>query len=66
MYGKCNVGNVKDKSLREIWFGREFQAIRDTISRGRRNFSACKDCDSLIWHWSIEKAHQTVYEFNLV
>jgi radical SAM protein with 4Fe4S-binding SPASM domain len=40
------IGNVRDRSLREVWTSPTFERFRGALSRGDRRVSRlCKDCD---------------------
>jgi hypothetical protein len=40
------IGNVQEKSLREVWTDPRYVAFRAALSRGDRTVSKlCKDCD---------------------
>lgn len=44
--GKFTLGDVKKQTLREIWFGRRYQEIRNSmINKGRIGISLCQKCD---------------------
>jgi len=42
---KTNLGNVKEKSIMEIWNSEEYQKIRSLIGVNRDQYSFCKGCD---------------------
>ena len=44
------VGNLKDQSLREIWFGPALQEIRSKLLNGQRQ--TIKSCANCTWDWS--------------
>jgi pyruvate-formate lyase-activating enzyme len=45
--GRARVGDVKKKSVLEIWNGPEMQAMRTLLNRGRRDLiSLCSRCDA--------------------
>lgn len=44
-YEKTNFGDINEKSLVEIWNGKEFQIVRNKIGSGRTNYQFCKECD---------------------
>ena len=45
-WGKKNIlGNLNDKSLKEIWLSEKANIARNRLSEGDRNFSPCKICD---------------------
>jgi len=45
--GKCTMGDVTTEKITEIWFGEKFQAVRDSLKMGRKNYSRCKNCDTV-------------------
>ncbi len=57
---KMIMGNIKKKSIKEIWTSKKFNLIRKKLNKADRNFSPCNVCDvkgSLIGkkhaeHWS--------------
>jgi MoaA/NifB/PqqE/SkfB family radical SAM enzyme len=40
------VGNARDDALRDIWFGKKFNAVRSFLRHKRRLFSPCCRCDA--------------------
>jgi radical SAM protein with 4Fe4S-binding SPASM domain len=40
-----NMGNVNEKSIREIWTDPKFVAVRKALRTGQRLFSMCQGCD---------------------
>lgn len=45
MYKMQNIGNVKDKSLHEIWFGEKFEHYRKKLKeRKRKELDLCSSC----------------------
>ncbi|HDP95942.1 MAG TPA: radical SAM protein [Candidatus Aminicenantes bacterium] len=47
-FARYVLGNVRDKSLREIWNDEPMQLLRKGLSEGKyREFPACGDCDRL-------------------
>jgi len=46
--GKAVMGNVKDSTLKDIWFSDFFKSVRQSLARGYRNCTEiCKVCDAL-------------------
>lgn len=43
--GIYKVGNVQDASLVELWHGERFEAMRQKLYYGQRDFGACRGCD---------------------
>ena len=43
--GKVTLGDIKENTLREIWYGEEYQRIREAITKGRRHVPHCMNCD---------------------
>lgn len=45
-YAKHSFGNVKEKSIREIWDSKEFKKFRKMLAKGKRaKVDICKYCD---------------------
>lgn len=44
--GKNTMGDLKNNTLREIWYGQQFQNVRSELSRGRQYWEHCKYCDT--------------------
>lgn len=42
---KTNYGNLKEKSVAEIWTGEEFYMLRELIGKDRSRYFFCKGCD---------------------
>lgn len=42
---KTNYGNVRDKSLREIWRSPEYEKLRQTVGKNRGSYFFCRGCD---------------------
>lgn len=43
--GKMTLGDVRNQSLLEIWYGEEYNGVRKAITRGRKNIPQCRSCD---------------------
>lgn len=43
--GKFTLGNILDKSLKEIWRSEIYNFLREQIMKNRSNISLCKFCD---------------------
>jgi radical SAM protein with 4Fe4S-binding SPASM domain len=43
--GKNTMGNVQQETLYNIWYGVEFQKVRDALLKGRGQWPHCKYCD---------------------
>lgn len=41
------MGNIKQSSLREIWFGSKFEPYRNSLKIGRGGTSACRFCNTV-------------------
>jgi radical SAM protein with 4Fe4S-binding SPASM domain len=55
-FGDDNIlGNVKEKSLREIWAGEEVKTLRSTFTSGnyRKICSKCYMRSPVLLHWEI-------------
>lgn len=46
--GKNTLGDVTKNSLLEIWYGDEFQRVRNCLKNGRKNWELCKKCDFFV------------------
>ena len=45
-WGKKNIlGNLKDKSLKDIWLSSKATKARENLNNSKRNFSPCNVCD---------------------
>ena len=44
--GKCTMGDANKQTLREIWYGENFLAIRNAIRKGREFIPHCQFCDT--------------------
>lgn len=42
---KVSMGNLKDKSIIDIWTGSKIMAFRKNLGAGNRKFDPCKTCD---------------------
>jgi radical SAM protein with 4Fe4S-binding SPASM domain len=42
---KLIVGNVRDRTIHEIWDGRVMRRVRRSLAKGDRNFPPCDTCD---------------------
>jgi radical SAM protein with 4Fe4S-binding SPASM domain len=47
--GKITLGNVNDNTLEEIWYGLEYQKVREQLRKGRHksNIELCVTCDTV-------------------
>lgn len=46
--GRCTMGDVSEQKLLDIWYGKEFQEIRNKIIKGRENIEHCRRCDVFV------------------
>ncbi|WP_037354213.1 radical SAM/SPASM domain-containing protein [Selenomonas sp. FC4001] len=44
--GKVTLGDLRNQSICEIWYGEKYKKIRECIYRGRENICLCKKCDT--------------------
>ncbi len=44
--GKYTLGDASKEKLVDIWYGKEFEIVRQKLSDGRENFGDCKYCDT--------------------
>lgn len=44
--GRYVAGNINERTLRDIWFGVEFEAARAHLQNKERTFGACQHCDA--------------------
>ncbi len=44
--GRCTLGDVNTQSLKEIWYGEEFNKVRENMIEGRDHYERCKYCDT--------------------
>lgn len=51
------MGDIKKSSLREIWFGSEFESFRNNLKVGRGGISTCRFCNTVdireLWNNNI-------------
>lgn len=47
-YGRCTLGDLKTTSIKDIWYGNEFERVRQLLAKGRGEFEHCRYCDSFI------------------
>lgn len=61
------MGDVKKNSLREIWFGNEFESYRNILKIGRSGISSCRFCNTIdtreLWESHIY-FHENKIDFN--
>lgn len=43
--GKYTLGDLNKQSIKEIWYGKEYNAIRNKIVLGRKELNKCNKCD---------------------
>lgn len=41
---ECKIGNIKDQSFSELWFGDRMQRMRSQILNNRKAFPICRNC----------------------
>lgn len=46
--GKYTMGDANSESLIDIWFGEKFEAAREALYLGRKNWGDCRHCDTFI------------------
>ena len=44
--GRYTLGDVSKNSLQEVWFGEEFQRVRESLYKGRKYWGTCSRCDT--------------------
>lgn len=47
-YGKDTLGDLKENSILEVWYGEEYQKVRNEILKGRENYQHCEHCDTFM------------------
>ncbi len=47
--GQVTMGDVDAASIREVWTGKAYQELRQTMTQGRGGIGLCKACDNLSW-----------------
>ena len=40
------MGDLNEKSFREIWHGEKFKAFRSSVLKGRQKIEICRNCTS--------------------
>lgn len=45
--GKDTLGNLNKQSIKEVWCGEKFTAVRKALYKGRGNWPHCKHCDTM-------------------
>lgn len=43
--GKNTMGDLNHSTLQEVWYGQQFQNVREALSHGRQYLEQCKYCD---------------------
>lgn len=46
--GKETLGDLSKESILDVWYGEQFQAIRDALYKGRGSLGHCKWCDTFL------------------
>ena len=46
--GRSTLGDVKEQTLVDIWYGETFENVRKAIFSGRENYDHCKNCDVFV------------------
>ena len=46
--GKHTMGDLREQTLKEIWFGDKFEEARRALMSGRGNYSDCRYCDTFV------------------
>jgi len=46
-YGRIKLGNIREKSLRDIWNGHPYIEMREEMLSNVKNISPCNECDRL-------------------
>ena len=46
--GRSTLGDVKEQTLVDIWYGETFENVRKAILGGRENYGHCKNCDVFV------------------
>lgn len=46
--GKYTLGDLKQESLLDIWYGPKFQMVRKCLYEGRENWGDCRHCDTFL------------------
>ena len=49
-YGKFTLGDLKNESLVDVWYGNEYTKIRTALQKGRGAIDYCKNCDHYGFH----------------
>lgn len=43
--GKYSLGDLNEQSIKEVWYGEQYNTIRNKIISGRKNLDKCNRCD---------------------
>ena len=44
--GKYTLGNLSEESILDVWYGPKFEAVRESLYKGRGNWGNCRSCDT--------------------
>ncbi|SEA10771.1 Iron-sulfur cluster-binding domain-containing protein [Pseudobutyrivibrio sp. ACV-2] len=45
--GRDTLGDLSTQSLKEVWYGKRFNEVREALYKGRGNWPHCKYCDTI-------------------
>jgi len=45
VYGNYTLGDLNYQTVSEVWYGEEYNKVRNALLKGRENMEACKTCD---------------------
>lgn len=44
--GKETLGDLRQDSILDVWYGERYHQIRSMITEGRKNLEHCQNCDT--------------------
>ena len=47
-YGRDTLGDLKNNTILEVWYGERYRALRKKLMSGRENYKHCINCDTFM------------------